>query len=122
MIATGGFATMLAPESTTIEAVDEFLTLEGLRLIHRNSQPEAPLRRIAWLPKRSHGSATSASLGKGASARRCSPTRSILAAGGPTRLGRTDDGTSLFDIEPEEVRRKTTISAGLHHAAGGSTS
>jgi type III pantothenate kinase len=38
VIATGGFATMLAPESTTIEAFDEFLTLEGLRLIHRRNQ------------------------------------------------------------------------------------
>ena len=38
VIATGGFASMLAPESTTIETFDEFLTLEGLRLIHRRNQ------------------------------------------------------------------------------------
>jgi len=38
VIATGGFATMLAPESATIEAFDEFLTLDGLRLIHRRNQ------------------------------------------------------------------------------------
>jgi type III pantothenate kinase len=38
VIATGGFAIMLAPESSTIEAVDEFLTLEGLRLIHHRNQ------------------------------------------------------------------------------------
>ncbi len=38
VIATGGFAKLLAPESVTIEAVDEFLTLNGLRLIYaRNS-------------------------------------------------------------------------------------
>jgi type III pantothenate kinase len=38
VIATGGFATLLAPESETIEEVDEFLTLDGLRLLHqRNS-------------------------------------------------------------------------------------
>ena len=38
VIATGGFATLLAPESQTIEEVDEFLTLAGLRLIYaRNS-------------------------------------------------------------------------------------
>ena len=41
----------------------------------------------------------------------------ILAAGGATRLGRTDDGSSLFDVEPEEVRRKTSISTALHHVA-----
>jgi len=38
VIATGGFATLLAPESATIEAFDEFLTLDGLRLIHRRNQ------------------------------------------------------------------------------------
>jgi len=38
VIATGGFAQLLAPESETIEEVDEFLTLDGLRLIYaRNS-------------------------------------------------------------------------------------
>jgi type III pantothenate kinase len=34
VIATGGLAALLARESTLIEAVDELLTLEGLRLIH----------------------------------------------------------------------------------------
>jgi len=38
VLATGGFAPLLAPESETIEETDEFLTLDGLRLIYeRNS-------------------------------------------------------------------------------------
>jgi len=40
----------------------------------------------------------------------------LFAAGAVTRQGRVDDGSSNFDIEPEEVRRKSTITVGLHHA------
>jgi elongation factor G len=31
------------------------------------------------------------------------------------RLGRVDDSTSNFDYEPEEIKRKITISSALHH-------
>lgn len=38
VLATGGFAPLLAPESETIEATDEFLTLDGLRLIFERNR------------------------------------------------------------------------------------
>jgi elongation factor G len=40
----------------------------------------------------------------------------LFAAGVTNRLGRVDDGSSLFDTEPEEARRKSTITGALHHA------
>lgn len=41
VIATGGWAHLLAGESETIEEVEEFLTLDGLRLVHqRNARPQ----------------------------------------------------------------------------------
>ena len=41
----------------------------------------------------------------------------LFAAGASTRLGRLDDGSSAFAVEPEEIRRKSSITSALHHAA-----
>jgi len=38
VIATGGLADLIAPESETIEEIDEFLTLKGLRLIFERNR------------------------------------------------------------------------------------
>jgi len=37
VIATGGLAALVAPSTTTIEEVDPWLTLEGLRLLHERN-------------------------------------------------------------------------------------
>ncbi|MGH7789213.1 MAG: type III pantothenate kinase [Candidatus Binatia bacterium] len=44
VIATGGLSTVLGPESATIEEVDEFLTLDGLRIIHERNSRGGPGR------------------------------------------------------------------------------
>lgn len=38
VIATGGLAGLIAPESKTIEAVEEYLTLEGLRILYERNR------------------------------------------------------------------------------------
>lgn len=39
----------------------------------------------------------------------------LFNAGAVDRLGRVDDGTSHLDFEPEELKRRITISAAVHH-------
>ena len=38
VIATGGLAHLIAPESSTIERVDDDLTLDGLRILHERNR------------------------------------------------------------------------------------
>ncbi len=44
-MATGGLAHRVAGETATIERVEPFLTLEGLRLIFEKNRPSANLPR-----------------------------------------------------------------------------
>jgi elongation factor G len=39
----------------------------------------------------------------------------LFVAGATNRLGKVDDGSSVLDYEPEEIKRKITISSAFHH-------
>ncbi len=41
----------------------------------------------------------------------------IFAGGGNNRLGKVDEETSVFDVEPEEIRRRSTNTSTLNHVA-----
>ena len=47
VVATGGFASSLAPHTKAIDVVDDALVLEGLRIIHARNRPVAPARERA---------------------------------------------------------------------------
>jgi len=62
------------------------------------------IRRIRTVGLLAEGGAGKTSLGEAL----------LYAAGATSRQGRVDDGSSVLDFEPEEVRRKITLSTAFH--------
>lgn len=58
---------------------------------------------------------TIALVGQGGAGKTSVADALAFAGGGLARLGRVDDETSMFDVEPEEIRRRCTITTSLHH-------
>jgi elongation factor G len=56
-------------------------------------------------------------LGQGGSGKTSLGEAMLFAAGTTQRLGRVQDGTSLFDYEPEEIKHQVTISTAFHSLA-----
>ncbi len=56
-------------------------------------------------------------VGQGGSGKTSLADAVLFTAGAVTRLGSVDDGTSLFDFEPEETRRKLSLGTAFHHAS-----
>ncbi|MDY6862643.1 MAG: GTP-binding protein, partial [Thermodesulfobacteriota bacterium] len=54
-------------------------------------------------------------IGHGKSGKTSLAEAMLFNAGVVKRLGRVDDGTSLMDYEPEEIKRKITISSSFHN-------
>src|SRR5581483_3897407 len=53
-------------------------------------------------------------LGEGGAGKTTLGEALLFAAGATTRMGRVEDGSSVFDFEPEETRRKITLSTAFH--------
>ena len=55
-------------------------------------------------------------VGQGGSGKTSLADAILFTAGATTRRGSVDDGSSAFDFEPEETRRKLSLSTAFHHA------
>ena len=53
-------------------------------------------------------------LGQGGAGKTSLGEAMLFVAGATQRLGRVEDGTSVFDFEPEETRRRVSISTAFH--------
>jgi type III pantothenate kinase len=47
VVATGGLAPLIAPECKVIDDIDEFLTLDGLKIIYKRNSLREPLTKTA---------------------------------------------------------------------------
>jgi elongation factor G len=54
-------------------------------------------------------------IGHGGSGKTSLAEALLFGAGATSRLGKVDDGSSILDYEPEEIKRKITISTAFHH-------
>jgi elongation factor G len=54
-------------------------------------------------------------LGHGNSGKTTLADALLFTAGAVNRLGKVDDGSSVMDFEPEEIKRQVTISTAFHH-------
>jgi elongation factor G len=54
-------------------------------------------------------------LGHGNSGKTTLADALLFTAGAVNRLGKVDDGSSVMDFEPEEIKRQVTISTGFNH-------
>lgn len=55
-------------------------------------------------------------IGQGGSGKTSLADAMLFVAGATTRRGSVDDGSSAFDFEPEETRRKLSLGTAFHHA------
>ena len=56
-------------------------------------------------------------LGQGGSGKTSLGEAMLFAAGASQRLGKVQDGTSVLDYEPEEIKHQVSISTALHSLA-----
>lgn len=54
-------------------------------------------------------------IGHGKSGKTTLAEAMLFAGGGPDRLGRVDEGSSVMDYEPEEIKRSMSISSSFNH-------